>query len=123
MKTDHTPGPWFVAKAKPRRVCGKDGVSICNAILRNQGGPKAKAHLKDEHEAEANALLIAAAPCQHAVMLELDKWSLVILSAVRHDAPSDHDAIVALIKANRAAIARATGVIPATPLPRVENVR
>lgn len=35
---------------------------ICNAVLRNQGGPKHKAFLKDEIEAEANARLIAAAP-------------------------------------------------------------
>lgn len=44
---------------------------------------------------------------------ELDKWSLVILSAVRNDAPSDYDAIVDLIKANQAALAH-----PRSPLDR-----
>ncbi|WP_375272079.1 hypothetical protein [Sphingomonas sp.] len=57
----HTPGPWAVSKKKQRRVTA-NGIQICNAILRNQGGPKAKTHMKDEHEAEANACLIAAAP-------------------------------------------------------------
>jgi primosomal replication protein N len=57
----HTPGPWAVSKQKARRVTAS-GVIICNAVLRNQGGPKHKAYLKDEHEAEANANLIAAAP-------------------------------------------------------------
>lgn len=58
----HTPGPWAVSKKKARRVTNLQGLVICNAVLRNQGGPKSKANLKDEHEAEANALLISAAP-------------------------------------------------------------
>ncbi len=57
----HTKGPWAVSKQKPRRVTAS-GVVICNAVLRNQGGPKHKAYMKDEQEAEANARLIAAAP-------------------------------------------------------------
>jgi hypothetical protein len=57
----HTSGPWAVSKQKTRRVTAS-GVIICNAVLRNQGGPKHKTYLKDEHEAEANANLIAAAP-------------------------------------------------------------
>lgn len=108
MKTDHTPGPWFVAKAKPRRVCGKDGVSICNAILRNQGGPKAKANLKDEHEAEANALLISAAPA----LLRLARENLSTLEVqqanhIRWNKP--HAEIDAAINETRDIIASATG--------------
>lgn len=57
-----TPGPWRVPRGAQRRVTSHHGVVICNAVLRNQGGPKAKTCLKSEHEAEANAALIAAAP-------------------------------------------------------------
>jgi hypothetical protein len=110
MTTQHTPGPWFIAKDKPRRVCGKNGVSICNAILRNQGGPKAKAHLKDEHEAEANALLMSCAP-------ELLESVEALLLLVPDAANSP------ICRLATTLVARATGVIPATPLPRVENVR
>lgn len=58
----HTAVPWRVSKSKARRVTNEHGVIICNAVLRNQGGPKHKSFMKDEHEAEANADLIAAAP-------------------------------------------------------------
>jgi hypothetical protein len=53
--------------------------------------------------------LIAAAPDQHAVCLELDRLMLVIESAVRHSDPRNHAAVMALILANKAAIAKATG--------------
>lgn len=59
---EFTPGPWSVSKKKARRVTNLHGVVICNAVLRNRGGPKAKSEMKDEHEAEANAQVIAAAP-------------------------------------------------------------
>jgi len=59
--TSFTRGPWAVSKQKARRVTA-GGIIICNAVLRNKGGPKHKTELKDEHEAEANAALIAAAP-------------------------------------------------------------
>lgn len=62
MSGQHTPGPWRVSKAKARRVTSEHGIVICNAVLRNQGGPKHKAFMKDELEAEANARLTAAAP-------------------------------------------------------------
>jgi hypothetical protein len=57
-----TKGPWRVSKNKARRVTNEHGVVICNAVLRNQGGPKHKSFMKDEHEAEANADLLSAAP-------------------------------------------------------------
>lgn len=49
-----------------------------------------------------------AAPDYHAVALELDRLMLVIESAVRHSDPANHAAVMALILANRAAIAKAT---------------
>ncbi len=102
MSTQHTPGPW--------RVAGEDLIDSIR-VENDEGDFIAQC---ENHrgfvslDAHSNARLIAAAPDQHAVMLALDKWSLVILSAVRHDAPSDHDAIVALVKANRAALAKVT---------------
>lgn len=67
----YTKGPWRVSKGKARRVTSEHGAIICNAVLRNQGGPKHKANLKDEHEAEANADLIAAAPCLLGALVAL----------------------------------------------------
>ena len=58
---------------------------------------------------EADARLIAAAPDHHAVALELDRLMLVIESAVRQHDPSHSEAVVAMLKANRATIAKATG--------------
>lgn len=66
-----TPAPWAVSKRKPRRVTNFQGVSICNAILRTPGGSKAKSFMKDEHEAEANARPIAAAPELLAALIGL----------------------------------------------------
>ena len=56
-----------------------------------------------------NAFLMAAAPEHHAVALELDRLMLVIESAVRWQDPTHHTAVVALVKANRAVIAKAIG--------------
>lgn len=107
MEFKGTPGPWLVGQNNP------DGDDPYGPIpIRAGHYSLAKLHLDDApvHDfnvmQRCNAKLIAAAPDHLSVALELDKWSLVILSAVRHDAPSDHDAIVALIKANRAAIAK-----------------
>lgn len=95
----HTPGPWAASKQKARRVTAS-GIVICNAVLRNRGGPKHKTYLKDEHEAEANAQLIAAAP-------EL----LAALEALRNEMagkPRPQILITLLDDADRA-IARAKG--------------
>lgn len=59
-------------------------------------------------EGEQLARLIAAAPDHHAVALELDRLMLVIESAVRWQDPTNHAAVLAMLKANRAAIAKAT---------------
>lgn len=72
--TKFTPGPWAVSKQKARRVTA-NGIVICNAVLRNRGGPKHKTYMKDEHEAEANASLLAAAPdLYEALHLVLDTY-------------------------------------------------
>jgi hypothetical protein len=72
MEQKHTPGPWAVSKQKRRRVTAS-GKVICNAVLRNRGGPKHKTELKDEHEAEANAALIAAAPDLLAALEKIER--------------------------------------------------
>lgn len=56
-----------------------------------------------------DARLIAAAPDHHAVAVELHRLSLVIESAVRNADPAHRDDVVALINANRAAIAKTEG--------------
>ncbi len=61
MSAGHTPGPWAVTKAKSRKVTAK-GVLICTAVLRNSATTAQNKHGKGQHEAEANARLIAAAP-------------------------------------------------------------
>ena len=60
-------------------------------------------------EAVANARLIAAAPDHNAASREIDRLSLVIESAVRNAEPSHHAKVLAALKANRAAIAKAEG--------------
>ena len=57
----HTPGPWAVTTAKPRKVTA-GGVLICTAVLRNSATTSQNKHGKGEDEAKANARLIAAAP-------------------------------------------------------------
>jgi hypothetical protein len=61
---------------------------------------------------EEDARLIAAAPDLRAVAIELDLFMLVIESAVRHSDPKNHAAVMALILANRAALAKATNGEP-----------
>lgn len=97
-ETAWTPGPWAVSKKRARRVTAS-GVIICNAVLRNQGGPKYKACLKDEHEAEANADLIAAAPSLHAACAAAEDFIAAI----------DSDAARQVYAQLHAALARARG--------------
>lgn len=69
----HTPGPWVISRKATRRVTNLHGVVICNAVLRNQGGPNSTASIKSEVEAEANARLIAAAPALLAIAEQLEE--------------------------------------------------
>lgn len=95
-------GRWQIDSAK-----NDAGVSFHIAELASYAGLGGREkELNDQQE--ANARLIAMAPDQYMVGIWLDKLSLVIESAVRADAPSFHDQVVAMIKANRAAITRAT---------------
>lgn len=103
-----TPGPWAVSKRKARRVINTHGVVICNAVLRNSGSPKngIKHGAKAEHEAEANAALIAAAPAlRDALQLVADTYSFD---------PSIDSSIWQTVFA---------AIALATPHPRMENVR
>lgn len=61
-------------------------------------------------QCEGHARLIAAAPAHEAVARELDALRLVIESSVRNTAPEHNARVLDLIKANRAAITKASGV-------------
>lgn len=50
-----------------------------------------------------------------AALREVDRWALVIQSAVRNDAPSDHASIVNVMQAVSAAIARRKVCLAALP--------
>lgn len=105
----HTKGPWAVSKKASRRVTA-DGIVICNAVLRNRGGPKHKTYMKDEHEAEANAELIAAAPELLEALIEAEV-RLRYSGDRFHDvgAPDRAEADWAAADKARATIAKATG--------------
>lgn len=107
----HTPGPWVAAPYQGfgpfttvRQGDARTGLRIASTF--ETTSPE---HIDRN---EANARLIAASPDHHAVALELDRLMLVIESAVRRQDPSHSEAVVAMLKANRAAIAKATGVEP-----------
>jgi hypothetical protein len=99
MKTQHTPGPWkFGSKTDgdlyKRNIAGVDGYHVAAVSSR------------DDHEVDANARLIAAAPDLLEALQDL------------FDADMEHvlmgdgkdDQIEAIAKA-RAAIAKATGAV------------
>jgi hypothetical protein len=93
-----TPGPW---SANTTAVWSGD------KIVASVYGDDPDCH--PDERMVANASLIAAAPDHHAVALELDRLMLVIESAVRWQDKSNHAAVLAMLKANRAAIRKATG--------------
>ncbi|MGL4440593.1 MAG: hypothetical protein ACRCUE_15120 [Bosea sp. (in: a-proteobacteria)] len=92
----HTPGPW---KAGSKSVMAPETESRLGLDVRIFGG-----NTKDNR---ANARLISAAPDQHAVALELDRLNLVIESAVRYASPRNQAEVMALIRANKAAVRKA----------------
>lgn len=99
----HTLGPWEVAYTDQngQAVVMGPHTEICTCWH----------HCVESirQEMEANAHLIAAAPDFSDVSRELQRLSLVIESAVRNaDLPNRPD-VLALINANRAAIAKAEG--------------
>lgn len=95
----HTPGPWTAELGDQTRT---SEVWAGDMIV-------ADVHGHVTRGCHADARLIAAAPDHHAVALELDRLMLVIESAVRWQDPSHSAAVVAMLKANRAAIAKAKG--------------
>jgi hypothetical protein len=105
----HTRGPWAVSKnSTGRRITNQTGVVICNAVLRNQGGPKHKAYLKCVEEAEANARVIALSPelLDFAAMiarLSLDSDPGII----SQDHDDDAEVLERLIVSARALVAKA----------------
>lgn len=103
-----TPGPWQVAKRSARRVTNAHGIVICNAVLRNQGGPKAKSCLKDAHEAEANAHQIAASGDLYDALVD----ELADLNEdIRWAEGSDMVRFIARRERMEAALAKAQGII------------
>jgi hypothetical protein len=109
MTAKHTPGPWTVLShswSDTSIIAPGFDHGVCRLDINHATEESQQA---DEAQMEANARLIAAAPDHHAVALELDRLMLVIESAVRWQDPNNHAAVVALVKANRAAITKATG--------------
>lgn len=125
MSAQHTPGPWI---AENQTVYGLDERGEVNRFSAlSQGGYRIHSSFQkvrtDEDELRANARLMAAAPdllepAQDAIAIldvAIDLWNTSY--------PDEPDEVLTDLQSRfRAAIARATGVIPATPLPRVENV-
>lgn len=110
MTTKHTPAPWFVDGADTNwTVYGLNDQGYNRFSAQIQRGNTAPMEHTGSDEITANARLIAAAPEHHAVALELDKLMLVIESAVRRAEPGHHAAVVSLIQANIAALAKARG--------------
>lgn len=106
MSGAHTPLPWAVTKAKPRKVTS-NGVLICTAVLRNFATIAQNKHGKGQDEAEANAALIVRAVNSHHALLEALEWALSELRGkTRYDNPQQ--ALNCFDLAD-AAIARAKG--------------
>ena len=124
----HTPGEWGFGENGKNvfggdidiRILDADGYPIAELpyepILDGYGEKLGVDHWalhedatreRSEEEMEANAHLIAAAPDMLSNGVEFDRLCLVIESAVRNADPANLDAVVALIHANRAAIAKA----------------
>ena len=101
--TKATPGPWHAEgpiKGEPIFGAVTDDVGDGNMI--------ADCAFHDNPEiTRANTRLIAAAWEQHEAAVALDRLSLVIESAVRNADPSQHSVVLAVLQANRAAIAKA----------------
>jgi hypothetical protein len=109
----HTPGEW-VASGTPNSKswhvrCGSDASLI--ATVGNLGATSDHVPTARRWRAEtpANARLIAASPDLFGTAREVDRLTLVILAAVSHADRGNLDAVSEALKAQRAAIAKATG--------------
>jgi len=112
MTEGFTPGPWFVAhhELTDIHVCAPDAGNVDDpwniAVVIGACGYPSDPR---SGSTEANARLIAAAPDLDAAAREIDRLLLVIESAVRNADPVHHEAVLAALKANRTAIAKASG--------------
>ena len=117
----HTPGPWVVAGGGSRSFglihiqrafdC-KDRYIASVSLDRTEYEQRGNEHISRKigrPHAEQDARLIAAAPDHHDAAREIDRLVLVIESAVRNADPGHHAEVLAALRANRAAIAKATG--------------
>lgn len=97
-----TPGPWTVVKYPDKAALH---------IMAEHRGPGSKFCVATTNpwsdSQQRDAHLIAAAFEQHSAGLEIHRLSLVIESAVRNADPVHHEAVLAAIKANSAAVAKA----------------
>ena len=109
----HTPGPWVV-DARGGGVVRSDAPETERQFARGKGRPQVAVAVgmsdRPEGEWEANARLIAAAP-------ELLALARLVVSETTEDEngnmpPHPHDALLTLLDAARAAIAKATGGTP-----------
>lgn len=110
-KFKFTPGPWVASKFGFQVLTGDSWSTVCT-LKDGARWEDGRPNYEPEYEwqlQEVNAHLIAAAPDHHANAVEFDRLCLVIESAVRNADPSNIEAVVALIKANRAALSKAEG--------------
>lgn len=101
----HTPGPWWVTDSGVRDRGGY--IFHTNPVTRYEG--QEERYAKEVAEREANRHAASALPELLATAAELDRLMLVIESAVRWQDPAHHSAVLALVKANRTVLAKATG--------------
>jgi hypothetical protein len=115
MTETHTPGPWRSIiddtggqwSGWPLCIVSENGDD--KSVVRTGGQwPYEWDAATSQREAVANARLIAAAPDYHTAAREIDRLALVIESAVRFSDPTNLAAVRAALKANQAAIAKAT---------------
>ena len=103
----HTPGPWILERHDEDD--GSISYEVWNHTADHYGRIASCNDQLTHPNSKANARLIAAAPDQNAALLEVDRLSLVIESAVRYADFPNHAAVLAALNAVTAAIARARG--------------
>lgn len=101
-----TPGPWNVAQGGTRVRANENKSTICDCDASN--------HLELE-QMQANAKLIAAAPCMIEALQEAEAGLELACAALGYDSEKTDGFIpspVLALQITRAAIARATGKEP-----------